>query len=41
MRLEFIARARRGSQFDMVVDLAVNGKYLLPVFAQEWLCTGI
>jgi hypothetical protein len=41
MRLELIAWVTRSSQFNVIVDLAVDGENELPVFAQERLCAGI
>lgn len=41
VRLELIAWITSGSQFDVVVYLAIDGENGLPVFAQERLCAAI
>ena len=41
VRLEFVAWITTSSQFNVIVDLAIDGENLLPVFAKERLCAGI
>jgi hypothetical protein len=41
VRLELMAWIASGSQFNVVVNLAIDGENDLPVFAQERLCAGI
>jgi hypothetical protein len=41
VRLELIAWATSGSQFNVIVNLAIDSEHLLPVLAQERLCAGI
>ena len=41
MRLELIAWVTRCSQFDVIVDLAIDCENELPVLAQERLRAGI
>ena len=41
VRLKFVAWVTSSSQLDVIVDLAIDGQNLLPVFAEERLCAGI
>jgi hypothetical protein len=41
VRLEFVAWVTSSSQFDVIVDLAIDGQNLLSIFAKERLCAGI
>jgi hypothetical protein len=41
VRPELIAWIASGSQFNVIVDLAIDSENGLPVFAYERLCAGI
>ena len=41
VRLEFVARITSSSQLNVIVDLAIDGQNLFPVFAKKRLCAGI
>jgi hypothetical protein len=41
VRFEFVAWVTSSSQFDVIVDLAIDSQNLLPIIAKERLCAGI